>query len=72
MRRVIGVAPNAQLYCVKVLDGPGSGSDATIMAGLDWVLANAAANEIKVVNMSLGRPGAVDDNPALHTLVSKS
>jgi subtilisin family serine protease len=67
---VIGVAPNAQLYCVKVLDGQGSGSDSTVMAGLDWVLTNAAGSQIKVVNMSLGRPGSVDDNPALHALVS--
>ncbi len=67
---VVGVAPNAQLYCVKVLDGAGSGSDSTVMAGLDWVLANAAANQIKVVNMSLGRPGSVDDNPSLRDLVA--
>jgi subtilisin family serine protease len=40
------------------------------MAGLDWVLTNAAGSQIKVVNMSLGRPGSVHDNPALHALVS--
>jgi subtilisin family serine protease len=67
---VIGVAPGAQLHCVKVLDASGSGSDATVMAGLDWVLDNAAGDGIKVVNMSLGRPGTVGDNPALHALVS--
>jgi subtilisin family serine protease len=66
---VIGVAPNAQLYCVKVLDAAGSGSDATVMAGLDWVL-DSPAGQIRVVNLSLGRAGTVDDNPALHALVS--
>ena len=68
---VIGVAPNAQLYCVKVLDSTGSGSDATVMAGLDWVLANHATVQppIKVVNMSLGRPGSVGDNQAFHDLI---
>ena len=68
---VIGVAPKATIYCVKVLDSAGSGSDATIMSGLEWVLNNHASlvPAIKVVNMSLGRAGAVDDNPDMHDLV---
>jgi len=69
---VIGVAPNATIYCVKVLDSAGSGSDATVMLGLEWVLTNHASvvPAIKVVNMSLGRTGAVDDNAAMHDLVT--
>ena len=69
---VVGVAPAAQLYCVKVLDGNGSGSDATIMAGLDWVLTNhdRVVPAIKVINLSLGRPGTVGDNPAMHAIFS--
>jgi subtilisin len=68
---VLGVAPKAQIYCVKVLDNTGSGSDATVMAGLDWVLShhNAVAPAIRVVNMSLGREGSVGDNPAMHDLI---
>jgi subtilisin len=68
---VIGVAPNAHLYCVKVLDSAGSGSDATLMAGLDWVLSQHASVQpnIRVVNMSLGRSGSEGDNPALHQLI---
>ena len=68
---VIGVAPKAQLYCVKVLDSTGHGSDGDVMAGLDWVLTNNASVQpnIKVINMSLGRPGSVDDNPAFHDLI---
>jgi len=69
-RDVIGVAPAAQLYCVKVLDSTGSGSDESLMAGLDWVLANQdlVSPAIRVINMSLGRPGTVDDNPAMRDL----
>jgi subtilisin len=69
---VVGVAPSAQIYCVKVLDSAGSGSDATVMAGLEWVLDHHTTSvpNIKVVNMSLGRPGSVDDNPALHALMT--
>jgi len=68
---VIGVAPKAQLYCVKVLDSSGGGTDGTVMAGLDWVLANHALVQpnIKVVNLSLGRPGSAGDNPAFHDLI---
>ena len=68
---VIGVAPKAQLYCVKVLDSAGDGTDATVMAGLDWVLANHALVQpkIRVINMSLGRAGSVNDNPSFHDLI---
>jgi subtilisin family serine protease len=53
---VVGVAPDATLYSVKVLDAAGFGSDADIIAGLDWIADNAASvvPPIKVVNMSLG------------------
>jgi subtilisin family serine protease len=69
---VLGVAPNARIYCVKVLDRAGSGSDATVMAGLEWVLNNfsAVVPNIRVVNMSLGREGTVGDNPELHALIA--
>jgi subtilisin len=64
---VVGVAPEATIYAVKVLDAGGGGSDATILAGLDWVANHAATVNppIRVVNMSLGRPGTLADNPTL-------
>jgi minor extracellular protease Epr len=67
---VIGVAPRAALFCVKVLDANGDGTDATLMAGLDWVLTSAVQPRIRVVNMSLGRPGTPGDNPAMHDLIA--
>jgi subtilisin len=68
---VVGVAPDATLYAVKVLDRRGRGSDSTIMTGLDWIADNAAlvAPPVRVVNMSLGRQGTLDDNPALRASV---
>jgi subtilisin family serine protease len=68
---VLGVAPKATLYCVKVLDAAGNGSDAAVIAGLDWVYKNAATvtPPIRVINMSLGRDGSVGDNPPLRTAV---
>ncbi len=52
---VIGVAPGANLYAVKVLDNRGSGFASDVIAGIDWVAANA--DKIDVANMSLGGSG---------------
>jgi len=68
---VVGVAPLAKPYCVKVLDRSGTGSDSTVIAGLDWVGTNhqIVSPAIRVVNMSLGRGGTLDDNTALRDAV---
>ncbi len=47
---VVGVAPDAQLYAVKVLDTYGSGYISDIIEGIDW----AVQNKMDVVSMSLG------------------
>ncbi|MEM5775376.1 MAG: S8 family serine peptidase, partial [Anaerolineaceae bacterium] len=52
---VVGVAPGARLWAVKVLNKRGSGYSSWIIAGIDWVAANA--NMIEVANMSLGGAG---------------
>jgi subtilisin family serine protease len=49
---VVGVAPGARLWAVKVLGNNGSGYMSWIVAGIDYVTANAG--EIEVANMSLG------------------
>ncbi|MDY0263336.1 S8 family serine peptidase [Syntrophotalea acetylenica] len=52
---VVGVAPGARLWAVKVLNSSGSGYTSWIVAGIDWVAANA--DKIEVANMSLGGSG---------------
>jgi subtilisin len=52
---VVGVAPGARVYPVRVLNNRGSGSWSSIICGIDWVTARAAT--IKVANMSLGGTG---------------
>ena len=52
---VVGMAPGARLWAVKVLNKRGSGYTSWIVAGIDWVAANAST--IEVANMSLGGPG---------------
>ena len=47
---VIGVAPDAWLYAVKVANSSGSGSYSRIIAGIDW----AVKNKMSVINISMG------------------
>ena len=49
-----GVAPNANIIDVRVIDANGSSNVSIILRGLQWVLANRTTYNIKVVNMSLG------------------
>lgn len=45
-----GVAPETEMYVAKVLGDDGSGSDTSILAGIDWALQN----DCRVISMSLG------------------
>ena len=55
-----GVAPMAQLVGVKVLDEGGSGSFATVMAGMEWTVEKRHVFNIRAASMSLGGPGAIE------------
>jgi serine protease len=50
--KLYGVAKKARLHAVRVLSCTGSGSYAGVVAGVDWVTANA--QKPAVANMSLG------------------
>jgi len=67
---VVGVAPNTEVFAVRVLNDSGSGNDSTVTAGLQWVLANHNALNIEVINMSLGREGTVGDSPVYESVVA--
>lgn len=56
---VVGVAPGAQVYGLKVLGADGSGSYDDIVAALDWIVAQNAmgATNIQVTNNSYGSSG---------------
>ena len=49
---VVGVAPGAKLWAIKVLDRNGSGALSTIIKGIDYI--RQYANQIEVANLSLG------------------
>lgn len=52
---VVGVAPEVDLYAVKVLGDNGEGSLEWIIKGIEWCIAN----NIQVVSMSLGGPDSI-------------
>ncbi len=62
---VIGVAANATLVPVKVLDKDGSGTYAGVIAGIDYVAENASYGD--VANLSLGGDYSEALNSAVET-----
>jgi len=64
---VVGMAPGARLWAVKILDRNGGGSISTLLKGIDYVTKHA--NEIDVVNLSLG---CECNSQALNTAISNS
>ena len=52
--RMAGVAPQASLISVRVLDGTGRGLTSDVLAGLQWILDNKTQYGSGVVNLSLG------------------
>jgi subtilisin len=71
---VVGMAPGAPLYSVRVLNNSGSGSWSSIICGINWVTTNAASKRIKVANMSLGSSGSDGScgSNALHKAICNS
>ena len=55
-----GMAPQAFLVGVKVLDAGGSGSFATVMGGMQWTVDNRYQFNIRAASMSLGGFGAIE------------
>ncbi|MBN1159489.1 MAG: S8 family serine peptidase [Bacteroidales bacterium] len=52
-----GVAMNSNIYCGKVLNDEGEGTDGSILAGIEW----AMKNKCSVISMSLGAPCDAND-----------
>ncbi|MGI5519917.1 S8 family peptidase [Micromonospora sp. CA-259024] len=71
---VVGVAPGARIWPVRVLSNSGSGSFSDIICGIDYVTANA--DKIEVANMSLGGSGSDSacgsNKDAMHEAICRS
>ncbi len=51
-----GMAPNVNLINLRVLDQNGSGTDSQVIAAIEQAIALQSTYNIRVINMSLGRP----------------
>ena len=73
---VVGMAPGARIWPVRVLNNQGSGTFSAIVCGIDYVTAHAS--EIEIANMSLGGSGSDDgncgntNNDAMHKAICNS
>ena len=79
---IVGVAPGARLWSVRVLNAVGSGTFSNQLCGVDWVTAHAPANggTIRVANFSMvslltrsddGNCGYSNNDP-LHQAICRS
>ena len=56
MHSFYGIARRVNLINARVLDNYGAGTVSSVLAGIQWVVANKAAYNIRVMNLSLGHP----------------
>src|SRR4029453_9565895 len=54
--KLVGIAPEASLVSVRVLNAAGQGTSSSLLAGLQWVLEHKDQYGIRVLNLSLGHP----------------
>lgn len=55
-RTFYGVAPEANIVGLRVLGTDGSGTMSDVIAAIDWCVANRWRYNIRVINLSLGKP----------------
>ncbi|GGR57347.1 serine protease [Deinococcus seoulensis] len=66
-----GVAKGAQLIAVKVLDCSGSGTNAGVIAGVNWAVSNKGTSKA-VANMSLGGGFSQAVNDAVNSAAAQN
>ncbi len=64
-----GVAKNASITPVRVLNCQGSGTVSGVIAGLDWVASNHSGGAEAVANMSLGGGGSLSLDKAVNAVI---
>ncbi|MDG0794163.1 S8 family peptidase [Cohnella ginsengisoli] len=62
---VVGAAPKADLYAIKVLDSNGNGTYSQVIQGIEW----AIDNNIEIINMSFGGP---EQSETLHEAIAQA
>lgn len=55
-RTFYGIAPQARIVSVRVLNDYGQGRVSDVIAGIQWCIKNRVKHNIRVMNLSLGHP----------------
>jgi serine protease AprX len=58
-KKLSGIAPTASVINLRVLDQNGAGTDSAVIAAIQKAIALKSTYNIRVINLSLGRPVAV-------------
>jgi serine protease AprX len=66
-----GIAPAAHIVSLKVLDAQGRGVISDVIAAIEWAIANRAAYNIRVINLSVGAAVTTSYNTDPLTLAAK-
>src|SRR5207245_159768 len=56
IRNLRGVAPNANLVDLRVLDANGGSNDSVVIAAIEKAVSLKSQYNVRVINLSLGRP----------------
>ena len=63
--KYMGIAPEANLVIIKVLNEEGQGSSSAVLAGIQWMLDNKENYNIKIANLSVGTPDVGSRDPLI-------
>ncbi|MDR2903118.1 MAG: S8 family peptidase [Clostridiales bacterium] len=63
-----GIAPEANIVSLKILDAKGRGSGADVLAGLQWVMDNRQRYNIRVANLSIGTADMGSNDPLVRAV----
>lgn len=66
--RYTGIAPQAHIISLKILDQHGQGSSSHAVAALRWIMDNAHKYNIRVVNLSIGSNDQKINQPLKETV----
>ena len=67
-KKYSGIAPDANIICLKILDSEGKGNSADVLAGLQWIADNQKKFDIKIVNLSVGAKDDGSDDPLINAV----
>lgn len=61
--KYMGIAPDANIVSVKILNNKGNGSSDDVLAGIQWIIDNSKRFNIKIVNLSIGTVSTTINDP---------